>query len=154
MDIRQAAIYSIVSKNELFVVDAEQMEDCRVYVINQCGIVSIQWLISPRVTLAMDRSTFDSTSTQPIGETMGIMVSSFPTLGGWHAPKLRGPKDDGILEQSTLFEITNQTTRALRHPHGEWPVISPDIFVRVPIASRETVIVAGPNLHESNAPFD
>jgi len=32
-------------------------------------------------------------------------------------------------------------------------VVTPDVFVRIPIAASETVIIAGPNLDEADTAF-
>jgi hypothetical protein len=53
----------------------------------------------------MGHATSDATAAEPIGKTKRIMISSLTTLRTGHSPKLGGPKHDGIVKQTGLFQI-------------------------------------------------
>jgi hypothetical protein len=43
---------------------------------------------------------------------------------------------------------------AARHAQGERAVVAQDIFVRIPVAAREAIVVATPDLHEAHAALE
>ena len=42
----------------------------------------------------------------------------------------------------------------MRHAAGERPVIALDVLVGIPVAARETVVIAAPDLHEADAALE
>src|SRR5262249_59152289 len=106
------------------------------------------------VSLAVAAAALDPAAAQPVSETVGVVVAAVARLTRRHAPEFGGPEDDGVFEQPALFEVLDEGRAAARHPGRERPMVSADVLVRVPVAPRESVVVATPDLHESHAAFE
>ena len=78
------------------------------------------------------------------------MIATLATLGAGHATKLGGPQDDRVLQQASLLEVLDQGRDGCGHAHGERTVVLGDVLVGIPIATREAVVVARPNLDEAH----
>jgi len=59
--------------------------------------------------------------------------------------------EGGVVEQAEAFQVRNQSGGAASHAVGQRAVIALHVFVAVPVAAREAVVVAAPDLHEANA---
>ncbi len=77
-------------------------------IIDLRRVCTIQRFIAPGVALAAGHSTLHSTSRQPIGESVRIMISPGATLGRRHPAELGGPQHDRIVEQPALLQVANQ----------------------------------------------
>ena len=82
------------------------------------------------------------------------MVAALAALGTGHAAKLGGPQNDRVFQETPLLEVFDEGGDGFGHSHGERAVVLGDVLVRVPIAAREAVVVAGPDLDEPYAPLD
>ena len=59
-----------------------------------------------------------------------------------------------IDEHSVEKEVENERRRTTCHTAGQGSMVALDILVRVPVAAGETVVVAGPNLHETHTALE
>ncbi len=82
------------------------------------------------------------------------MIAPFTTLSAGHSAKLSGPVNNRVIEQTALFKILDQSGSAAGHAKGERTMVALDILMAVPIAAREAVVIAGPNLHEAHPSLD
>ncbi len=105
MYIREAAVDAVVADGELLVIDTKQMHHGGVDIVAGRRISAIKWFVAPLITFARSHAALDATAAEPVGEDIRIVVTTFATLGAWHATKLGGPEDDRIIEQTTLFQI-------------------------------------------------
>ena len=154
VNIGQAAIDAIVPNGQPGVVDAEEMQDGGVDVVNLGWMLPVGGFVPEVVAWAIGHTALDAAAREPVGETIGVVVATLATLGRRHAAKLGGPKNDGVIEQSSLLEIGNQGGCSASHTIGQGAMIALHIFVAVPVSPRETVVVATPNLNEANASFE
>ena len=132
-------------------IDTQQVHDRRVDIVNRGWMLSIQWLESPLVTWSDTDSPADSTTAQPIRKAKRIVVPTAPSLRRRHPTEFGGPQDECILKHPPLFQVTNQRRGASSHPRRQWPVIPLDVLMRIPITSRKTVIIAGPDLDKTHS---
>lgn len=154
MHVGQAAIDSVVANGESSVVDAQEVEKRGMNVIDFSDLSPVQWLVAPLIAFARDDSAFDTCTAKPIREDIGIVISAHTSLGGGHAAKLRGPKDDGVIEKTALFEVFEQRSRPPSHAHGQWAVVAEDVFVGVPVAAGKAIVVTAPNLYVADSAFE
>ena len=61
-------------------IDAKQMQNRGMDVINLGWVFTIQWFVAPLITFPISDPSADATPAQPIGETIGIVVATFATL--------------------------------------------------------------------------
>ena len=149
--IGEAAVDAVMAKGEARVVEAELMEDCSMDVVDRGRGVSIKWFVTPDVALTVSQSALDASAAKPVGENKRVMVAALAALRRRHAAKLGGPQDERVLEQSTLLEILDEGRGAARHAEGERAVVALEVLMGIPVAARETVVVATPHLHKAHA---
>lgn len=153
MNISKTALNTIVRHRQFFMINSEQMKERSVDVIDLRRIVSIQWFVSPLIGLTVGCSPLDATSTKPVRKDERIVIASCAALGRWHTPKFGCPHDQGILQHVALFQILNQSRRAVCHAERERAMVPLDIFMGVPVSPGKAVVVATPDLNESDPSF-
>ena len=109
---------------------------------------------TPLVAFTVCHTALDSTSSKPVGEYERVVIPAFSALGAWHSAELGGPEDERVIEHAALLQVEDQRRRSARHPSCEWAVVALDVLVRIPVTARETVVVAGPDLHEAHASLE
>ncbi len=82
------------------------------------------------------------------------MVAAFATLCARHSSELSGPKDDCVLQHSALFQILDEGGSAPRKSARERTVVPFNVLVTIPVSTWEAVVVAAPDLNESDATFE
>lgn len=142
MDIGQTTIDAVVTNGKFFVIDAQQVEDGGVDVVNLCRVVAIQRLVAPLVGRPVADAAFNAAAAQPVGEDERVMVASLAALGAGHAAEFRRPEDDRVIKHPSLFQVLQQRSRSNRHASRQRTVVSLDIFMAIPIATRKTVVIA------------
>ncbi len=75
-------------------------------------------------------------------------------MGAGHSAKFGRPEDDGVIEESSLFEVLNEGGGSGGHAEGEGSVVTFEVFVAVPVPFGEAVVVAAPDLDVADASFD
>ena len=154
MNVGESSVNPVVAHCQLFVVDSKLVKDGRMNVMAGSWVAALRWSKAPLVTFTMGHTALDSTPGQPIGEHERVMIPSLAALGARHPAELGRPKNDRVVKHASLFEVKDQRSRAARHAASEWTMIALDILVRVPVASRESVVVPGPNLDEPHATLE
>ena len=80
VDVGQATIDPIVSHEELRVIDAQQIQDGGVDVVDLGRITSIQRLIAPLITWPIGRAALNATAGQPVREDERIVIAPSAAL--------------------------------------------------------------------------
>lgn len=109
VDVGKSELAALKAVGEAFVVDAEEMKDCCVKVVNVDGV--FKDVVAIVVGFSDGDSFFDSCSSHPHTETLGMMIASIIfasqfslTIGG--SPKLSTPDEESIFQHTALFEIS------------------------------------------------
>ncbi len=118
------------------------------------GVGAVLGFVAPLVAFAGGDAALDAAAAEPVGEDVGVVVAAFATLGAGHSTEFGGPEDEGVIEEAALFEIDDEGGDGFGHAPGERAVVALDVFMAVPVAAGETVVVAAPDLHEADAAFD
>src|SRR5207245_2725393 len=111
-------------------------------------------LVRPLIALAEGDAALDTAASQPGGERERVVVAPLAALGTRHAPELRGPEDDSVVEQPARFEILDQGGGGLVHALAHLAVVLGEVFVRVPVPAWEAVVGPAPELNEAHPSFE
>ena len=101
VDVGEAAVDAVVTEGELFVVDAEEVQDGGVDIVDFGVVVWIGRLVTPFIAGAVSGAAFDAAAGKPVRENKWIVVAAFAALGAGHAAKFSCPENDGFVEQAT-----------------------------------------------------
>src|SRR5439155_3011447 len=154
MHIGQTPVDAVVAEGELGVVHAQEVQDGGVDVMDGGWVLAIEGFVTPLIALAPGDPGFDAAAAKPVGETIRIMIPALATLGAWHPAELGRPEDEGVGQQATLLQVFNQRAGPPGKTPGQRGMVAADVFMRIPIAARETVVVAAPDLDEAHAALD
>src|SRR5207253_6741578 len=103
--VRQPPVRPIMAERQPLMIDAEQVQQRGMDIMDLRRVLAVGGLVAPLVARAVGYAPFDAATAEPVGEAERIMIASLATLGTRHAPELRGPEDQGIVEQAALFQI-------------------------------------------------
>src|ERR1051326_5072085 len=98
-------------------VDAQQVQDGRVDVVDRRRMIAIERFVTPLIALTADHAAFDASPAKPVGEDVWIVVPTLAALRAWHSPKFSRPKDDGVIEQSSLLKVLDERGSATGEAH-------------------------------------
>ena len=115
--IRQPAINAVVANRQLLMVYAQLMQDGRVNIVNRGVVSPALWFKSPLIAFAVGAG-LDAAPTHPVREYKGVVVPAGFPLGTGHATKLRGPKNQGVVQHASLFEVLDQGGCTMGHAKG------------------------------------
>ena len=146
MDIRQAKVSTGVTVSQPFMIQATQMQNCRMQVVH-CADV-LDRVNTKLVCCSVNDSATDTTPSQEHAEAFGMMIPSIGTGSVRSSTELSGPDNQRAIEESTLFQILNERRyRPIRL--ASVPLMAPlQIAMLVPSAVRLTVRAV--DLHESD----
>ena len=89
-------------------VQTQQVQDGRVKIVNRRDV--FDGFVSEFVGGSVGEGSFDAGSGQPGGETGRVVVASAGSrLEGRHSTELGTPHDEGVFEETSLFEIPKQS---------------------------------------------
>ena len=115
MHIRQAVTASLKLVREPLMVDAEQMHEGGVEVVNMESV--FDGVVTKVIGLSVNGPRFDATTGEPRAEAPRMMVSTEIgadfTLAVSRAAKLAAPDDQSIVQHTPLLEILHQRGRWL-----------------------------------------
>lgn len=111
MDVGEAVVAALKFEGELFVVDAEEMEEGGVEVVNADGIFGD--VVGVVVSFADGLPGLDAAAGEPHGEAAWVVVATEAlwceiSLAVDGAAKLAAPDDEGVVEEAALFEIFDE----------------------------------------------
>ena len=102
-DVRQAKVATAVSIRELFVIEAEEMQDGGMEVVDVDLIFSD--LIAVFVCRAIGHASADSGASQPRGKCVRMVRTADRAVVVGCATKFGGPDDQSFRQQPSLFEV-------------------------------------------------
>src|SRR5205814_3422270 len=154
MYVGQTALGAVVVKGQSLVIQAEQMEQGRVQVMNRADF--LYRLVTEFIRCAVAESAFYTRPRQPDGETMGVVVATARALlEGWHPAEFGHPHHERLIQQAAGFQIFDQRRARLIEDGGVHIVLFFEFLVAVPIPDAFTHGISPvEELHEANAALD
>ena len=129
--VGETEVAPIVAIGQFFVIDAEQMQDGRVQIIDADAIDD--GLVSEFVGLAVTGAGLDAATGEPGGESMRIVVSAGASLlDDGQTAEFAVADDQRRLEQAALFEIGKKAGNRRIGLGREAAVVLDDVGVAVP----------------------
>ena len=109
--VGQAEVSPRVSVRQAFVVQAHEVQDGRMEVVDVGSIFDGS---QPKyIGSAIAETGFDSATGHPDRETVVIVVTPFLAFGSRGSAKFSSPQDQRLVEQSALFKIREQRGNSL-----------------------------------------
>src|SRR3954451_1145022 len=111
-DVRQTVVPALEAVGQAFVVEAEQVEDGRLEVVDVDGVVAD--LVAEVVGAAVGGAGADAAAGHEEGEAVGVVVAAHClAVGGaalleGGAAEFAAADDQGALEQAAVFQILDQ----------------------------------------------
>src|SRR5437660_693587 len=118
---------------------------------SRCNYFSLRLDFANDLPMHVGEAALDATAGQPSREAEGIMVAPFLALAAWHAPELRGPHHNRVVEQSARFQIPQQRGGGLVHARAHLAVVFFQVLVRIPIAAGKSIVRPAPDLDKPDA---
>lgn len=121
MHVGEAEITAGVAVGEALVVDAEEVQDGGVDVVDIDG--SFDRKVAEVVELTVAGAGAQACTGHPNGEAPGMMVAAWfsaTAFGVWRAAKLGGENDERVFQQAATFQILQQP--------GDGPVDGAGVF--------------------------
>src|SRR5262249_46091240 len=106
MNVGQAHVAATESNRQTLVMDAEEVEDRGVKIVD-FDLVGDR-VISIIVGGTVDGSASDSSAGEPDGEPVGIVVAAVSPLRHRRAAEFARPDDEGGIEQAASLEVAKQ----------------------------------------------
>src|SRR5204863_3937122 len=91
---------------EFSMVEAEGAQEGSVKVVNAHNVMD--GAVTEIVGGAMDVAALEAAASQPKGEPVAVVVAAIFALGDGQAAEFTGPEDDGVVEETALFEIEDE----------------------------------------------
>lgn len=132
VDVGESSFQAVVVVGETFVVEAEEMEDGGVEVVDADGVLFGFGAEVVGGTVAV--AFFNSGSGEEAGEGVGVVVAAGAVaLEERHAAEFGGPDDEGVVEHAALFEVGDEGGGGLVHDLGLHGVGVLNVGVTVPV---------------------
>ena len=100
MYIGESAIDAVVPNGEFRVIDPEEMQDRGVDVVHFGWVLAVGRLVAEFVARPETDPALDAAAAEPVGEAIRIVIAALTALRTGHAAEFRGPKDNGVFEQT------------------------------------------------------
>ena len=140
VDVGEAEVAAGVGVGEFFVIEAEEVEDGGVEVVDGGDIDG--GAAAEFVGLAIADAAFDTGAHHPGGEGVGVVIASAGAfLMGGHAAEFGAPDDEDIVQHAALFEIGEEGGGGLIEDGTMAFVVGFEGFVGIPV--EEAVDGAG-----------
>ena len=102
--ISQSVIPTRVTESQPFVIDAHEVEQCRVEIVMVHSLVHC--LESKVIRRSMRITTTRAAAGHPIEKAMRIVIPTNAILTHRRAPKFPAPDHQRVVEHAALFQIT------------------------------------------------
>ena len=113
MHIRQTEWPALKIIGELFMIEAQLVEDGRLYIVH--GYLALDSIVSDLIGLSMGVPSPDAAASEPYAERIRMMVASlervllpFPVLLHGRPAEFTAPDHQGVLQQSPLFQVQQE----------------------------------------------
>lgn len=116
VDIRQPVVAALEEIGQALVVDAEEVEEGGMEVVDMDRI--LRYVVAKLVRRAIGKAWADAATGKPKGETAGMVVPAivvtgqFPLAVGGPA-KFPAPDNEGVVQEPALLEVLDQCGRRL-----------------------------------------
>ena len=98
-DVGEAALDAVVLEGEALVVEAEEVEDGGVEIVE--GVDVLHGFLAEVIALACADAGLHACAGHPAGEAVGIVVAAFGAfLEEGHAAEFGAPDDEGVFEEA------------------------------------------------------
>src|SRR2546423_4612692 len=133
MHISQAAVDAVMIKTESLMVEAEQMQDGGVQIVNAGDI--FHGFVSKVIRRSVTEAFLNTGAREPNSKAVRIVIAAIRAfLESGHAPKIGHPDHQSMLEQSARFHIFEQRGARLVENGRMDAVLLFQSLVAVPIA--------------------
>ena len=107
MDVGEAEVSALGAVGEFFVVEAEEVEDGGVEVVDVDFV--FDGVEAEFVGFSVGEAAFDAASGEDHGEGVGVVVSAVVAeLVHGGAAEFAAPDDEGFVEHAALFEVGDE----------------------------------------------
>ena len=145
-DIGESEVAAGVAVGELFVVESEEVQDGGVEVVDMHAVVN--GTKAEFVRFAPCHAATDTAACEEGGEAVVIVVTSGAIFRGGSASEFAAPEDEGVIEESALFEVREESGDGAIDGVAE--VASGIVVITVCVPWLSVAIV---DLDEANAAF-
>ena len=138
MHVGEAEITAGVAVGEALVVDAEEVKDGGVDVVDIDG--SFDGEVAEVVEHAVAGAGTQTSAGHPDGEAPGMMVAAWfsaTAFGVWRAAKLGSEDDERVLQQASAFQILQETSDGSVDGAGVLGVLFLQLAVLVPAVTND-----------------
>src|SRR5262245_40832225 len=150
-DIRKTEVAAIEAVGQALVVEAEQVQDRRVQVVDADAID--HRLVAELVGLAVVHAALRPAAGEPVGEGVRIVVAAGAALlHQRQAAEFAAPDHERLVEQAAGVKIGQEGGDRLVGLAGELRVVRHDVLMPVP--APLVLHSAGVDLHEAHAALD
>src|SRR5262249_6130681 len=111
-------------------------------------------LIRPLIARTVTDAAFNAATREPDRKRERIVIASLRSLTARHAAELGGPEHNRVFEQPARLQVLDQRRGWLIHSRRHIAVIFGDVLVAVPVAAREAVVGAAPDLNEPHTALE
>src|SRR5579883_49823 len=146
-NISQSLVLAIVSEGEFGVVEAEQMKNGGVEVVDVNA--TLHTIETKFVSCAVNESPSHAATGHEHREAIWIVVASVRPFGHRRAAKFATPDHERFVEKAPLLQVAEKGCRGLVGSAAHARVVAFQVGVCVPLAPRTAI-----DLHEANAAFD
>ena len=146
MHIGQTEIATAVAKRQLFVVEAKQVQQRRMQVVDVHAV--LDRLEAEVVRLTVAHAALRAAAGEEHTEAMRVVVAAVAILAHRRATKLAAPHDQRVIQQAALLQVAQQRRDGLVNVLAQVPRARVVVRVRVP-----RLPVAVINLDEPHAPL-
>ena len=143
MNVGEAEIAAGVTVRQSFVIESKQVKKRRVKIVNMDRI--FDRFETEFVGRAVNVATFDAGAGHPRRESVVVVIApvafrdadaGFGDLGGRRAAEFARAEHKGIVEQTSLLQVQNESGHALVALAAEARVLFCDVVVAVPRLTR------------------
>ena len=143
IDVGEAEIAPLVAPRELLVIKTEEVQDGGVEVVEVD--LSGDRTEAECIGLAVHEAAFDSAAGHPGAEALGLVFATVlfdrrgaaEILAPWGATELAAPDHEGVLQQTTRFQIADQAGAGKIAGGADFRETAADVTVVIPAVHRD-----------------
>ena len=144
VDVGEAEVAAGVAVGEAFVVEAEEMQDGGVPVVDVHLVVN--GFVAVVVRHAVVHAAFDAAASHPHGEAFVVVVPAIGALAVRGAAKLAAPDDEGVFQEAALLEVREQA--------GDGGIDAGAVVFKLGLEIEVLIPIAVGDLNKAHACFD
>ena len=155
-DVGEPEIATVMAVSELLVVEAHQMQDSGMQVMDGCPV--FDRFVAKVVGSTILGATFGPTAGKPHGEGIGVVIATGAValrVGG--AAKFAAPDHQSFVEHAALLEIGKQGAHWLVDRPSRDRMVGFDVVVTIPwdvVDASSTAIGSCENMDEAHTALD